>query len=95
MVNELQRDKGQRGASVAPGLGGTTDDLLLPVARRDLLDALMGERRARTVAWQPFQSGPVVAGDALRGVEREAAAGPGEHVAGIIAGLHCNPMPLS
>jgi hypothetical protein len=38
-VDELQRGKGQRGASVALGLGKAIDDLLLPVACRDLLDA--------------------------------------------------------
>ena len=38
---------------------------------------------ARAVAQPPLQSGPVVSGDAHRGVAREAAAGPGEPVAGI------------
>jgi hypothetical protein len=44
VVAELQRGERQRGASVALGPGTTIDDLLLPVARRDLLDALKGKR---------------------------------------------------
>jgi hypothetical protein len=48
------------------------------------LSALKGEGRAGAVAQQPFQSGPVVAGDAHASVEREAAVVPGEHVAGVI-----------
>jgi len=46
MVDELQSGEGQRGVrrAVAPA-----DDLLFAVGRRDLRDALQGERRAGTV----------------------------------------------
>lgn len=46
VVDELQQGEGQRGASVARGLGKTIVDLLLV----DLPDPLEGERRTRTVA---------------------------------------------
>ena len=51
MVDERQRGKGQRGASVALGLGKTTDDLLLAAGRRDLLDAHKDEWRACAVGF--------------------------------------------
>jgi len=80
MVDELQRGGGQRSASVALWLRQTIDEPVFV----DLFDALKGERWACTVAKQPLQSGPVVAGDAHRGVEREAAVVPSEHVANVI-----------
>ena len=49
-VDELQRGEGQRGTSVALGLGEAVDDLLLPVARSGLLNPLKGERWACTFA---------------------------------------------
>ena len=67
VVDELQRGEGQRGSPVALGPRQTIDNPLFV----DLFDPLKGERRACAVAQQPFQSGPVVAGDAHRGVERE------------------------
>jgi hypothetical protein len=80
VVDELPQGDGQRSASVALWLRQTIDDPVFV----DLFDALKGERWACTVAKQPLQSGLVVAGDAHRGVEREAAVNPGEHVAGVI-----------
>ena len=80
MVDELQRGEGQRGAPVALGLGQAIEDPLIV----DLFDALKGEGRAGAIAQQPFQSGPVVAGDAHASVEREAAVVPHKHVAGVI-----------
>ncbi len=80
MVDERQRGEGQRGASVTLWLRQTIDDPLIV----DLCDALKGEGRACTVAKQPLQSGPVVAGDAHRGVERETAIVPSQHVAGVV-----------
>ncbi len=80
VVYELQRGEGQRGAPIASGLGQAGDDPLIV----DLFDALKGEGRACAVAQQPLQSGPVVAGDAHRSVERKPAVLPGQHVAGVI-----------
>ena len=80
VVDELQRGEGQRGGPVALGLGQAIEDPLIV----DLFDALKGEGRAGAIAQQPFQSGPVVAGDAHASVEREAAVVPHKHVAGVI-----------
>jgi hypothetical protein len=60
------------------------DDLVLV----DLLEPLEGERRARAVAPQPLQTGPVVLADAHRGIEREAAVVPGEPVASVVGVEH-------
>jgi hypothetical protein len=72
VVDQRQRDEGQHGASFALWLRQTIDDRVFV----DLFDPLMGERRAYAVAQQPFQSGPVLSGDAHRDVERETAIGP-------------------
>ena len=58
MIDQRQRGEGQHGAPVALGPRQRIDDPLFV----DLFDPLKGERRARAVAQQPFQSGPVVAG---------------------------------
>ena len=80
VVYELQRGEGQRGAPVASGLGQAIDDPLIV----GLFDALKGEGRACAVAQQPFQSGPVVAGDTHASIERKPTVLPGQHVAGVV-----------
>jgi hypothetical protein len=80
-ADEFQRREREAGLPVGGRLRQLVEDVLVV----DPLDAFQRERRAGAVAQQPFQTRAVVAFDAHRGVQGEAAVVlPGAHVLGIV-----------
>ncbi|MEA3274904.1 MAG: hypothetical protein U9Q81_06345 [Pseudomonadota bacterium] len=80
VVDELQRGERQGCVTIAQGLGQMVDNLVFV----DLLDPVEGEPRAGAVTQQPLPPCPAAPADTHRGIEREPAVVPREHVAGVI-----------
>ena len=76
MVDQLQRGERQRRGAVTLWFEQPVDDTF----GVEQLQTLERERRAGTIAQQPLQTGAIMPAHAHRGIQREAAVLPGEHL---------------
>jgi len=82
-VQELEGGEAQGGAACQVGLGQEIENLV--GAATDQVEAVEGEGRSGTVAYEPLEAGAIGGLDPDAGVEAESAAVlPVEHIPGLV-----------